>query len=64
MARPRKYRTAKERAAARRAARRKWIEAHPEQWRSVLARSYLRRKCRALVERVSALQKEVTARSR
>jgi hypothetical protein len=59
MVRPRKYRTAKERAAARRASRRKWIEAHPEEWRAVLARSYLRRKYRATVRRLSAMQKEL-----
>jgi hypothetical protein len=58
MARPRKYRTAKERAAARRAARRKWMKAHPDQWRAVLARSYMRRKYRATVRRLS--QKEVS----
>jgi hypothetical protein len=61
MVRPRKYHSAREAQAARRASRRKWIEAHPDQWRAVLARNYIRRRYRSLFDRISALKREVTA---
>jgi hypothetical protein len=46
MSRPCRYRTEKQREAARAKSRRKWREAHPETWAAVLARSYLKRKKR------------------
>jgi len=59
MVRPRKYHTAREQKEARTASRRKWIQAHPEQWRAILARNYLRRKTRSLLGRVRAIQKQL-----
>jgi hypothetical protein len=59
MGRPLKYATLEAAAAAKRAARRRWISKHPVQWKRIQARNYRKRKIKGLERALSAQDKGV-----